>query len=220
MEANTMQTTAHATMHTKESLRKKFGLYLWLAKINLFISSFTFGGGYVVVPMVRKYFTEKKDLFTEEELMEMAAIAQSSPGAIAINLVALAGYRAGGTAGLFISCICAVIPPILILAVISLCYSAFIANTLVAAVLKGMQAGVAALIVDFIADMTGVIAKERSWVLNLLVLLSFCISFFTNINVMLVLLCSCLICIIRACINQKKQTLADRKFQACPGEEN
>lgn len=187
----------------KTSLREKLGLYFWLARINLFISSFTFGGGYVVVPMVRKYFTQKKGLFTEEELMEMAAIAQSSPGAIAVNLVALAGYRAGGPAGLAISCVCAVIPPILILAVISLCYSAFIANTIVAAVLKGMQAGVAALIVDFIADMTGVVAKERSWILNILVLLSFCVSFFTSINVMLVLLCSCLVCIIRVYINTK-----------------
>ena len=187
-------------------MREKLGLYFWLARINLFISSFTFGGGYVVVPMVRKYFTQKKSLFTEEELMEMAAIAQSSPGAIAVNLVALAGYRAGGTAGLAISCICAVVPPILILAVISLCYSAFIANTIVAAVLKGMQAGVAALIVDFIADMTGVIAKERSWVLNILVLLSFCVSFFTSINVMLVLLCSCLVCMIRVYVKTKKQS--------------
>lgn len=187
----------------KGSLKEKLGLYLWLAKINLFISSFTFGGGYVVVPMVRKYFTEKKNLFTEEELMEMAAIAQSSPGAIAVNLVALAGYRAGGTAGLAISCVCAVIPPILILAIISLCYSTFIANAVVAAVLKGMQAGVAALIIDFIADMTGVIARERSWILNLLVVLSFCISFFTSINVMLVLLLSCLVCIFRVFLNQR-----------------
>ena len=183
-------------------MREKLRLYLWLAGMNLFISAFTFGGGYVVVPIVRKYFTQKKKLFSEEELMEMAAVAQSTPGAIAVNLVALSGYRAGGKTGMAISCVCAVIPPIVILSFVSLCYSAVIANPLVGAVLRGMQAGVAALIVDFVVDMTGVIARERSRLLNVLVAASFLISFFTEINVILVLLGSCLICVIKVCANR------------------
>ena len=67
--------------------KKSLSLYLWLFKVNFFISAFTFGGGYVVIPMIRKYFVTEKHLFSEDELMDMAAIAQSSPGAIAINLV-------------------------------------------------------------------------------------------------------------------------------------
>ena len=93
-------------------------------------------------------------MFSEEELMEMAAIAQSTPGAIAVNMASLAGYRTAGKIGMLISCVCAVIPPVLILSVVSVCYTAVISNEVVAAVLKGMQAGVAALIVDFIVDMT------------------------------------------------------------------
>ena len=87
-------------------------LYFWLFSINLFISAFTFGGGYVVVPMIRKYFVEQKKLFDEDELMNMAAVAQSVPGAIAINLSALAGYRCAGTAGVLISCLASILPPI------------------------------------------------------------------------------------------------------------
>lgn len=184
-------------------MKEKMNLYLWLIKINLFISTFTFGGGYVVVPMVRKYFTLKKNLFTENELMEMAAIAQSTPGAIAVNLVSLAGYRVAGKIGAVLSCICAVIPPLLILSVVSVCYSSVISNTIISAVLKGMQAGVAALIVDFIVDMTTMILKEHSKILNLLVLLSFTISFFSNINVMIVLLGSCFICMIQVWIKKR-----------------
>lgn len=71
----------------------KLKFYSWLAGVNLFISTFTFGGGYVVVPMIRKYYVEKRALFTNDELMEMAAVAQSSPGAIAINLSVLAGKK-------------------------------------------------------------------------------------------------------------------------------
>lgn len=184
-------------------MREKLRLCLWLAKINLFISAFTFGGGYVVVPMVRKYFLEKKDLFTERELLEMAAISQSTPGAIAINLVALAGYRVGGPLGLAVSCVCAVLPPLLLLSLISLFYTAVISNPVVAAVLKGMQAGVAALIVDFLVDMTRVIVKERSLFLDALVVLSFLLSFFTRLNVIFILLGSCLLCAGRVLLGRR-----------------
>lgn len=185
-------------------VKDRFRVLGWLAGVNLFISAFTFGGGYVVVPMVRKYFVQRKGVFSEDELIEMAAVAQSTPGAIAVNLVALAGYRTAGAAGLFVSCVCAVIPPLVILAVVSLCYSAFISNTLVSAVLKGMQAGVAALIVDFIVDMSNVIRKERSKVLDLLVVLSFGISFFTKVNVILVLLGSCVVCLARVWFGKRE----------------
>ena len=75
----------------------------WLFFINLFISSFTFGGGYVVIPMIRKYFVQKKKYLSEEEVMELAAISQSSPGAIAVNLSTLAGYKTAGMAGAAVS---------------------------------------------------------------------------------------------------------------------
>lgn len=179
------------------NMKEKIALYFWLIKTNLFISAFTFGGGYIVVPMIRKYFIEKKKRFTEEELMEMAAIAQSAPGAIAVNLASLAGYRTAGRIGLCISCICAVIPPFLILAAISVFYTVFVTNTAVTAVLRGMQAGVAALMVDFIIDMTEMVLKERSRLLSLMAAAAFLLSFFTRMNVMFILLGSCAVCIIR-----------------------
>ena len=97
------------TQPEKKNISKPH-LYFWLFSINLFISAFTFGGGYVVVPMIRKYFVEQKKLFDEDELMNMAAVAQSVPGAIAINLSALAGYRCAGTAGVLISCLASILP--------------------------------------------------------------------------------------------------------------
>ena len=51
--------------------KKRLSLYLWLFKVNFFISAFTFGGGYVVIPMIRKYFVTEKHLFSEDELMDM-----------------------------------------------------------------------------------------------------------------------------------------------------
>ena len=185
--------------------RNKFSLYLWLFYINLFISAFTFGGGYVVVPMIRKYFVDKKKLFDEDTLMQMAAIAQSTPGAIAINLSALAGYQTAGFAGAAISCGAAVVPPLIILSIVSVGYAAFSTNIFIAAVLKGMQAGVAALIVDLVVNMFQMILKEKSRLLTIMVPCAFVANFIFHINVAAVLIVCCMLCIGRVWFCKKSQ---------------
>ncbi|MCC0673589.1 chromate transporter [Clostridioides sp. ES-S-0145-01] len=186
-------------------MRKNIKLYLWLCYINLFISAFTFGGGYVVVPMIKKYYVMDKKIFSESELVEMATIAQSSPGAIAINLSILASKRTAGFIGVIISCICSIIPPIVILGLVSRWYVAFSSNIYIIAILKGMQACVAALIVDLTIDMYKMILNEKSMLLNLLVPFSFIACTFLKINVILVLLLSCLICLFAIYIQLRKK---------------
>ena len=178
--------------------KERAGLLLWLAGVNLFISAFTFGGGYVVVPMIRKYFVERRNLFTEEELMEMAAArAQSAPGAIAVNLSALAGYRAAGGCGLAVSAIAAVTPPVIILTLISCSYSAFIANAAAAAALRGMQAAAAALIADFVIDLSRSVIRERSPLLTLMMPAVFIASFFLKIGAGIILAACALTALLR-----------------------
>lgn len=176
-------------------VKKEKKPYIWLVGINLFISAFTFGGGYVVVPMIRRYFVTQRKFFSEEELISMAAIAQSTPGAIAINLSALAGYRVARIKGAVISCISAIIPPLVVLGFISAFYSAFASNAIIAAGLKGMQAGVLALIVDLIIDMCQMVLKERSLLLSTMIPGAFVASFIMNINVAFILIFCCLLCI-------------------------
>ena len=185
------------TMSNEEQKSITPGIYLWLIAVNIYISMFAFGGGYVVVPLVRRSFVEKKKIFTEDELMEMSAVAQSSPGAIAVNLAALSGYKAAGTAGAVISCAASVIPPLVILGIISGFYDLFIANKIVAAVLKGMQSGVAALIVSVVADMCTVILKEKSFFLFSLIPIAFIANFIFDVNVALILAVCCGLCILR-----------------------
>lgn len=179
--------------------------YWWLCRVNLYISAFTFGGGYVVVPMIRKFYVEEKELFSKDELMEMAAIAQSSPGAIAINLAVLAGKRAGGYPGAFISAICGIIPPIVILSLISGWYNAFSQNHLVMAVLRGMQACVAAMIVDLLVDMVQLVLGEKSWLLSLLMPASFITAAFFNLNVIWILIVSSLLCLGTVWYKQRRE---------------
>ncbi len=187
-------------------MKQRIKVYVWLLAANLFISAFTFGGGYIVVPMVRRLFVVKKQYFTEEDLINMAAVAQSTPGAIAINLSALAGYKAAGIGGAFISCCAAVIPPLVILTCISAFYNIFISNTVVAAVLKGMEAGVAALMVDLITHMCSLIFKKKSFFLSAMIPLSFAANFIFGVNVVLILLFCCLFCILQVFWKRGKRT--------------
>ena len=160
---------------------------LWLIGVNLYISAFTFGGGYVVIPMIRKFHVTGKNLFSENELMDMAAVAQSSPGAIAVNLTVLAGYRVAGLAGAAVSCLAAVTPPIAVLAVVAVFYEAFRDSGTVAAILLGMQAGVAALIADLVVDMYRLLAKQRNPLPMLMAPAAFVASAVFDLNVALIL---------------------------------
>jgi len=185
-------------------LKQSIKIYVWLLVTNLFISAFTFGGGYIVVPMVRRFFVVKKHYFTEEDLINMAAIAQSTPGAIAINLSALAGYKVAGIVGALISCMAAVVPPLIILTIISTFYKIFISNTIITAILKGMEAGVAALMVDLIVDMCSLVLKKKSLLLSVMIPLSFIANFILDVNVALILLFCCFLCILQVFRKRRK----------------
>lgn len=184
--------------------KKSLSLYLWLFKVNFFISAFTFGGGYVVIPMIRKYFVTEKHLFSEDELMDMAAIAQSSPGAIAINLAVLAGFRSAGFSGAVLCGVSSVLPPFLILSVISTCYQVFRDLPVVTAVLKGMEAAVGALIVDIVFDMGAAVLKEKKPFFASLMPAAFAGSFLLGINVMVILLICVAACLVYYYLSAKR----------------
>ncbi|MCR2043787.1 chromate transporter [Anaerosalibacter massiliensis] len=173
---------------------KKLKLYFSLFRITFYISAFTFGGGYIVIPMMRKYFVNDLKLISEQELLDMAAIAQSTPGAIAVNIAVLVGYHISGITGAIISCIGTILPPLLILSIISFFYKAFRDNRIISAILKGMEAGVAATIVDLVIDMGQGILKEKNWLLTLMTPVAFLASFIFNINVLVIIISCSILC--------------------------
>ena len=89
------------------------------------LSAFTFGGGYVIIPLMRKQFVDRLGWLEEQEMLALTAIAQSSPGPIAVNAAILLGYRVAGVPGAMVTMLGTVIPPLVILSVISLFYDAF-----------------------------------------------------------------------------------------------
>lgn len=125
---------------------KKHSVCLTLFFSMLRISAFTFGGGFVIIPLMRKHFAKKLRWLEEEDMLDMIAIAQSSPGAVSVNIASQLGYRVAGAAGAVCAVAGAVLPPLVWLSLISLCYESFRASPAVDAFLRSMQPAVAAVI--------------------------------------------------------------------------
>ena len=104
-------------------LEKNAKMYGTLFSSVFMLSACTFGGGYVIVPLMRKKFVEDLHWIEEGEMMDLVAIAQSSPGAIAVNASISIGYRCAGIPGAIVAVIGTVLPPLVILTVISYCLS-------------------------------------------------------------------------------------------------
>ena len=163
---------------------------LWLFKANIIISCLAVGGGYMIIPLVRKQFIEQAKAFDEDELWEMYAIAQSAPGAIAINLSAITGFKMAGISGAVISCIAAVLPPLLIIAAVAACYQQLIHNHTINAALKGMIAAIAAIIIDVVYAMGKNVARAKEALGLFTAAAVFLAAFVFNINAILLIVVS------------------------------
>lgn len=171
---------------------------------TLYISAFTFGGGFVIVTLMKKKFVDQLHWIDEQEMLDMTALAQSSPGAIAVNAAILVGWRVAGLAGMIVAALGSVLPPLIILSVISFFYTAFASNPYVALVLKGMQAGVAAVILDVVCDLGGKVLQTRSVLFIGLMVVAFAANFLWGVNVVLIIVAAAVIGVVRALFQMRK----------------
>ena len=153
---------------------------------TLYLSAFTFGGGYVIVTLMRKKFVSEYHWIDEDEMLDLIAIAQSSPGAIAVNGAIVVGYKLAGIAGIIVSVIATIIPPFVVISFISFCYEIFRTNIIIALMLEGMQAGVGAVIVAVVFEMAAGIFHEKNIFSLFIMISSFILTYFLNINVIFI----------------------------------
>ena len=159
---------------------------------QLFLSTFklsacTFGGGFVIIPLMRKKFVEELHWIEEQEMMDLTAIAQSSPGPIAVNASILIGYHVAGIPGALLTVLGTVLPPLIIISIISLFYQAFRDNVIVNMAMMGMTAGVAAVICDVVLTMRKTVMKQKRLLPVLVLLASFFAVRFWEINIILII---------------------------------
>lgn len=101
----------------KRNEKKKKLLRLFIE--TFYLSAFTFGGGYMIVSLMKKKFVNEYHWIEEDEMLDLVAIAQSAPGAIAVNGAIVVGYKLAGISGVIVSVFGAVLPPFLIISVVS-----------------------------------------------------------------------------------------------------
>lgn len=162
--------------------------YLKLFASTFQLSACTFGGGFVIIPLMRKKFVEELGWIEEQEMMDLTAIAQSSPGAIAVNASILVGYHVAGISGAFLTVLGTVLPPLIIISVISFFYQQFRDNVIVNMAMTGMLAGVAVVICDVVINMVKTILQQKHALPVLVLAGSFTAVRFFHVNIMIVIL--------------------------------
>ena len=178
---------------------------LWKLFVSTFyLSAFTFGGGYVIVTLLKKKFVDEYHWIEEEEMLDLVAIAQSSPGAIAVNGAIVVGYKLAGLVGTATAILGTVIPPFLIISMISVCYNAFRDNFIVSQMLQGMQSGVGAVIASVTYEMGAGIVHGKQKASILIMVCAFAASCIFQVNVIFVVIACGLLGVARTLLSRKE----------------
>ena len=184
---------------------KKKNVLLQLFLSTLYLSAFTFGGGYVIVTLMKKKFVDEQRWIEEDEMLDLIAIAQSSPGAIAVNGAIVVGYKLAGVPGALISIIGTIIPPFLIISLIAFFYSAFRDNFIVSQLLEGMQAGVAAVIAAVVYEMGAGVVQGKNIVSVLIMAGAFTAACIFGVNAVYIVIVCLLIGAVRTLICEREK---------------
>ena len=187
---------------------KKRNRLLKIFLSTLYLSAFTFGGGYVIITLMKQKFVDELHWIDDDEMLDMVAIAQSSPGPIAVNGAVIIGYKLEGIAGVLSAVLGAVLPPFVILTVISMFYSAFRNLFVVQSLLTGMKAGVSAVILSVVYDMAAGVIKGKDRVNIGVMILAFVATYFGKVNVVFVILITIAFGAVRTILREKRGTKA------------
>lgn len=189
----------------ENTLKKDFKI-LWKLFISTFsLSAFTFGGGFVIVSLMKKKFVEELGWLDESEMLDITAIAQSSPGPIPINASVILGYRMKGILGSLIAVIGTALPPIIIILIISMFYEQFRSNAVISMALQVMRAGVAAVIFDVVINLGKNIVKTKKKLHIAMMFIAFISTYFLGISAMTIIICCVLIGVANLLFEMKRE---------------
>ena len=173
-------------MNQKGTLNIKLLRQLFCSMFAL--SACTFGGGFVIVSLMKKKVVEERHWLEEDEMLDITAIAQSAPGPIPVNASVLLGFRLHGIVGALVAVAGTIFPPMVLLSLIAVFYDQFRSNPIITTALTVMRAGVAAVIFDVVINLAkNVLATKRPLYIVLMVA-TFIMGYFLDISAMLIIL--------------------------------
>lgn len=175
-----------------------------LFKSTFLLSAFTFGGGYVIIALMEKKFCDEYQWITKNQMLDYISIAQSSPGAIAINGASAIGYSLFGIKGLMVAIIATILPPFMIISIIRYFYKYIINNVFISLLLEGMLIGVGVVIICVALSMIKQLIKLKNPIFNILFILSFILNLVFNINIIYLILTSIILAIIHSSLNKRR----------------
>lgn len=200
-------------LSAKEKLKSMLKLFAIFFKIGLF----SFGGGYAMFTMIEREVVEKHKFLTHDELMDVFAIAESTPGAVAINVATFVGTKVAGIFGGIFATFGLMLPSMIIIMALSYIIDLVRDNKWVGYLFKGIRAGVLVLIAKAVLSFFRNMRKD--WFDFVLLIPSFLIAFLTDVSVIYIILGTIVICIlalvIKNAINKKK---AKEKGETQDGE--
>lgn len=196
-------------------LQKKNLEQLWILFKSMFLlSACTFGGGFVIVSLMKKKFVEELKWLEEDEMLDITAITQSSPGPLPVNASVIIGYRMQGIPGSLAAVLGTILPPMFVISLICVFYTEFRQNLYIAAALQVMRAGVAAVILDVTWNLAKNVWNSHSVFYTSLMALSFCGAYFFGVSAMIIILICLVIGITEAVLTsyKKKGVIGNESF--------
>ena len=146
---------------TRDLAKSTKHFYWILFKSTFLISAFTVGGGMVIIPLLKTKFVDEYGWIDDKETLDIVAIAQSMPGVMAVNASIMLGYRMAGLAGTAITLLATVLPPLITMTIIAFFYDLFAHNYYIQLVLKGMQCGATAVIINVAINLILKLCKQK-----------------------------------------------------------
>ncbi len=182
--------------------RKEYFRRLWQLFATFFkIGAFTFGGGYAMIPLIQREVSEKRKWITDEEILEIVAIAESTPGPIAINSATFVGYKTCGFWGSFACTLGVVLPSFLIILCISGILELVQDYRAVKYAFMGIRAGVLALILKALIKMYK--ACPKGLISYIVMALSFILAAIVKIDVIIVVIVCAIIGLVSSFVAER-----------------
>ena len=180
-------------------LKKLLRIFLSFFKIG----AFTFGGGYAMIPLIQKETVENRKWITDDDILEIIAIAESTPGPIAINSATFVGYRAAGVLGSMCATLGVVLPSFVIILAISFALQQFQDIQQVQWAFKGIGAGVVALLIKSLWTMYK--KSPKGWVAYVVMAGAFILTAFVNVSAIFVIIGCAVFGLVTSLLMKKKE---------------
>jgi chromate transporter len=181
-----------------QSNKKLWELFLSFLKIG----AFTFGGGYAMMPIMHREVVEKKQWATDDDILKLLVISESTPGVLAVNSATFIGYKIAGFWGSLLATLGVVLPSFIVISIISLFIIQFKELEWVGYAFMGIRAGVAMLILNAVFKLS---KKVKKTLFSYIIFTAaFLVALFTEFSVILLLLIGAVLGIIYGYINIKK----------------